>query len=41
MLEALHIIASQSTGDDWTPEQALAFIREHARAAITKAKGAA
>ncbi len=41
LLEALRICATQSTGPDWTPEQALAFIKQHARAAIAKATGGA
>lgn len=41
LLTALRVIASQSIGDDWTLEQAFAFIREHARAAIAKAEGVA
>ncbi len=40
LLEALRVCASQSIGADWTPEQALAFIKQHARAAIAKATGA-
>jgi len=39
LLEALHIIKSQSIGDDWTAEQALKFIKETANAAIKKAEG--
>ena len=39
MLEALHIIKSQSIGDDWTAEQALQFIKQCAQAAIAKAEG--
>ena len=39
LLDALRICATQSTGPDWTPEQALAFIKQHARAAIAKATG--
>lgn len=31
MLEALRIIASQSIGDDWTPEQAITFVKQHAK----------
>ena len=41
LLDALRICATQSTGPDWTPEQALAFIKQHARAAIAKATGGA
>lgn len=41
LLEALRICASQSTGPDWTPGQALGFIRQHAHAAIAKATGSA
>ena len=39
LLEALRVCATQSIGPDWTPEQALAFIKQHARAAIAKATG--
>ena len=39
MLEALHVIKSQSIGDDWTAEQALQFIKQRAQAAIAKAEG--
>ena len=39
LLEALRVCATQSTGPDWTPEQALDFIKQHARAAIAKAEG--
>ena len=41
LLGALQVCASQSIGADWTAEQALAFIRQHARDAIAKATGAA
>lgn len=36
LLEALRTIACQSIGDDWTAEQAVAFIKQHARDAIAK-----
>lgn len=36
LLEALRVCATQSVGPDWTPEQALAFIKQNARAAIEK-----
>jgi hypothetical protein len=39
LLEALRVCASQSIGADWTPEQALAFIKQHARAVIAKVTG--
>lgn len=39
LLEALQVIASQSLGDDWTAEQAITFVKEHARSAIAKATG--
>lgn len=38
LVEALRIIASQSIGDDWTPEQAIKFVRQHAREALTLAR---
>jgi len=38
LIQALHVIHSQSIGPDWTAEQALAFIKEHAGEAILKAK---
>lgn len=38
LLAALHLIGSQSIGDDWTHEQAYTFMKETARAAIAKAK---
>ena len=41
LLEALRAIATQSVGDDWTPIQALAFIKQHAKDAIAKATGGA
>lgn len=39
MLESLRIIASQSTGPDWTPEQALIFIKKLAKTTIARATG--
>lgn len=39
LLEALKLIKSQSIGSDWTAEQALAFIKETANAAIARAEG--
>lgn len=41
LLEALRIIGVQSLGSDWSAEQAVAFMKEHARAAIAKATGGA
>ena len=41
LLEALRMIANQSCGPDWTPEQAMQFVRIHARAAIALVKGGA
>jgi len=38
LIEALHVIRSQSIGPDWTADQALAFIKDHAGDAILKAK---
>lgn len=37
-VKALHAIKSQSIGDDWTAEQAIAFIKQHATEAIAKAE---
>jgi hypothetical protein len=34
LLKALQTIASQSLGDDWTAEQAIAFVKQLAREAI-------
>lgn len=34
LIEALRICATQSIGKDWTPEQAVEFIKQHARSAI-------
>ncbi len=39
LLKALHTIKNQSLGPDWTAEQAIAFIKQHAKAAIAKAEG--
>ncbi len=33
---ALRVIATQSTGDDWTPEQAFSFVRQYAREEMPK-----
>lgn len=38
LLEALRTIAVQSLGEDWTPEQAIQFVRQHARSAIMTAE---
>lgn len=37
LLAALQIIASQSIGDDWTAEQAVAFVKQFSREVIAKA----
>ena len=37
LLESLQVIASQYIGEDWTAEQALLFVKQHARQAIEKA----
>lgn len=39
MREALRTIANQSLGDDWTAEQAISFVRQHAKAALKLAEG--
>lgn len=39
MLATLRVIANQSIGSDWTHEEALAFIKKVARAAIIKTQG--
>lgn len=36
LVKALQTIAAQSIGDDWTAEQAVAFIKQHARVALAK-----
>lgn len=41
LIAALRVIRNQSVGPDWTPEQALAFIKQHAAEAIAKATGIA
>lgn len=38
MLAALHVIASQSLGEDWTAEQALAFIKNMCKETIRLAE---
>jgi len=40
LLSALETIASQSLGDDWTAEQAIEFVKRHAREAISKIREA-
>lgn len=36
LVRALHVIRSQSTGPDWTAEQALAFIKDFVGETLTK-----
>lgn len=36
MLDGLRVIASQSLGDDWTAEQAMQFVKQHAKALIAQ-----
>jgi hypothetical protein len=39
MYEALRTIKNQSLGPDWTAEQALDFIKQHAKKALAQAEG--
>lgn len=39
LIEALRTCAAQSIGPDWTPEQAFAFIKQHAREVVGKVEG--
>lgn len=39
MYEALRTIKNQSLGSDWTAEQALDFIKQHAKEALAQAEG--
>ncbi len=41
MYEALRTIKNQSLGSDWTAEQALDFIKQHAKEALAQAEGQA
>lgn len=39
VLEALRVCAAQSTGPDWTPAQALEFVKSHTRFVLARAAG--
>lgn len=40
LIEALRIIRNQSIGPDWTAEQAIDFIKQHAREVLSAVEGA-
>jgi hypothetical protein len=39
LVETLRCIANQSCGDDWTPEEAIRFIKQEARSALANIEG--